>query len=230
MSRLADARLYRMGTAMALALGPALFLADNLIHPEELPNGNEARQLAEIGANYGRWQLAHLIGFLSLLALAAGLLGLAYLVRRRRPLLGLVGGAMALAGLMAAAFAFALDGFTWAILGEVWTRQGVDRQSIELALHDVQTSTWALPYLVLILLWFAGMAALAWGAARARAVPLWAAAVFVLGGVLTALDSEIQDNAWFLLSSGVLLVGGVATGAALWRLGDEGFAAGGPPV
>ena len=94
-----DARLYRLGCGAALIVGPALFLVDNLIHPKELERGSEAEQLAEIAANADRWQIAHLIGFASAIVLVAAALGLAHLVRRRSPTLGLVGGAAALLGI-----------------------------------------------------------------------------------------------------------------------------------
>jgi hypothetical protein len=66
-----DVRLYRIGCGAALIAGPALFFLDNLIHPEELGRGNEAEQLAVIAADPDRWQIAHLIGFVSVLILAA---------------------------------------------------------------------------------------------------------------------------------------------------------------
>src|SRR5204863_2946320 len=57
--------LYRRLTAVALVLGPALFLLDNLLHPKEYGRGHEAEQLHRIGTSYQRWQVAHGIGLLS---------------------------------------------------------------------------------------------------------------------------------------------------------------------
>src|SRR3712207_1087896 len=93
-----DARLYRRATALALVVAPALFLADNILHPTEVGRDDEARQLAEIAAAATRWQLAHALGFLSIAVFAAGTLGLAFLVRRIRPGLGLVAGALGVFG------------------------------------------------------------------------------------------------------------------------------------
>ena len=75
-------------------VGPPLFLVDNLLHPKEYTRDHEAQQLAKIGDSYTRWQLAHTIGFLALIVFAAAVLGLAFHVRRRRPTLGLVAGAL----------------------------------------------------------------------------------------------------------------------------------------
>jgi hypothetical protein len=82
----------RLLTTLAIAIAPALFLVDNLLHPEEFRSGNgdEARQLAEIADAYTRWQLAHVLGFLSILVFAVATAGLAWLVARRLPALGVL--------------------------------------------------------------------------------------------------------------------------------------------
>jgi hypothetical protein len=83
MSNLPHIRLYRVGTAVALVVAPLLFLIDNLIHPEELTRGNELEQVRLIADAYTRWQAAHAIGFLAVLAFAPAVLGRAILVWRR---------------------------------------------------------------------------------------------------------------------------------------------------
>ena len=92
MADLPNLGLYRRMTALALVLGPALFLLDNILHPKELARGNEAQQLAEIGSHYQRWQFAHGIGLLSAVVMTGALMGLAFHVRRSQPTLGLIGG------------------------------------------------------------------------------------------------------------------------------------------
>ncbi len=219
-----DARLHRLMCAAGLIVGPALFVIDNLLHPKEFPRGNEAKQLAEVAQTADRWQIAHLIGFISAVALMAGAIGLAYLVRRRNPRLGLLAGAAAVVGLMAIAFAFALDGFTWGILGEVSARPGVDGHSIQVALHEVQQSGWGLPYYALILLWVVGMIALAFGAERAGLIGNRPAGLLALGAALVGVEGAVANNVYFIVSSLVMLAGGVDTGLAVLRLRDEDIA------
>jgi hypothetical protein len=221
-----DARLYRIGCGAALIAGPALFFVDNLIHPEELTRGNEAEQLAAIAADADRWQIAHLIGFVSLVIFAAALLGLAYLVRGHRARLGLVAGAAGVVGLMGLSFAFALDGFTWGVLGEVSGRPGVDPETAELALHEVQQSPWSTPYYALTVLWGGAMVALAWGAARAGALRTAPAALLIAGTLAVGIEGVVQDNAYFIASSALLLIGGAWAGGELLRLEDGEFSAG----
>jgi hypothetical protein len=208
-------------------LGPALLLLDNLIHPKEFERDNEARQLVEIAQHYERWQIAHALGFLAILVFAAAVLGLAFLVRRRQPRLGLVAGALALVGLMSFAAVIALDGFTWAVLGDVSNRRGVAPTTTEIALHEVQQSGWSLVYYVPTLGFILGFAALSIGAARQGAVPPWAAALLALGAVMAGLETVVISNAYFIAASAVLLAGGAAVAAALARIGDEDYARGG---
>ena len=216
-----DARRYRLATAWALIIGPALFLLDNLIHPEELERGNEAEQLATIAADAERWQLAHLIGFASLLAICAAVLGLAWVVRRSQPRLGLWAGAAGLVGLLGFAFAFALDGYTWGVLGEVSGRPGIDPATIQTAFGEVQESGWALPYYALAVLGFTGgLLALAWGLAGGGWVSAPAAVLFALGAFAVAIEGLVPSNAYFIASSALFLLGSAGVARELLRVAD----------
>jgi hypothetical protein len=220
--------LYRRATAAALVFAPALLLVDNILHPKEFERGNEAEQLREIAAHADRWQLAHALGFVAIIVFAAAVLGLAFLVRRRQPRLGLAGGALGIVGLMSLVAAITLDGYTWGVLGEVSGRPGVDPATAETALHEVQESDWSLVYYLPTLAFVAGFVGLAIGAARQRAVAPWAGALLALGGLMAALETSVISNAYFIIASAVLLAGGAAVGAAIARMSDEDFARGGP--
>jgi uncharacterized protein DUF4386 len=222
-----DARLYRRVSTVAWIVGPALLLADNVIHPKEFERGNEAKQLAEIASNYTRWQLAHALGFLAIIVFAAAVLGLAFLVRRRQPRLGLVAGALSVAGLIGLGAVITIDGFTWGILGEVSTKPGAQRGAA-LALHDAQHSDWSYLYYLTPVAFIAGLAALAVGTIRQGAVPVWAGGLLLLAVLMTGTETAIASNAYFIAGAGVMLAAGVAIAFALARLSDEQFAAGGP--
>ncbi len=224
--RSSSARLYRQGTALAVAGAPLLFLIANVLHPEEFEPDHEREQLAEIAANYTTWQLAHFLTFGAIVIFAAAVLGLAYLVRRRRPTIGLVFGGMALAGLFGLAFVDALDGYTWAILGEVSARPEADPATLELALNDVQQSSWSIPYYTTPLLFIVGLAALAINAAREGAIPLGASLLLAFGAVLVGVEAEFQDNTYFIIAATVLFLGGAAVATALMRMSDDEYDAG----
>lgn len=164
--------------------------------------------------------MAHLLSFVSIVVFAGAVLGLAYLVRRARPRLGLVAGGLALAGLFGLAFVDALDGYTWAILGEVSTKPEADGRTLELALHDVQQSTWSIPYYLTPLAWVVGFVVLALSAARQGAVPMPAAALLAAGVLLVGAEGVVQDNAYFIVAASVLFLGGAAVSASVARMPD----------
>jgi hypothetical protein len=226
MTGLPHVGLYRRGTAAALVLASVLFLVDNLIHPTEYERGNEAKQLAEIAAHHDRWQLAHALGFLSIVVFAAAVLGLAFLVRRRQPRLGLWAGALSVAGLLGLAAVITIDGYTWGILGEVYGRDDVSPGTAEIALREVQHSEWSLLYYLMPLGWIVGLALLALGAARQGAVPVWTGGLMALGGLMVGVETAVISNAYFIAAAAVLAAGSIAVAVALARLSDEAFARG----
>jgi hypothetical protein len=227
MTNLPHLRLYRLGTAAALIAAPLLFLVDNLLHPEELTRGNELEQVAVIADAYTRWQAAHVIGFLAILAFTPAVLGLAFLVRRRQPTLGLVAGALALLGVMGLAAVITIDGFAWGIAGELSANSFLGPKGGAEVLHDLQESEWAYAYYLTPLGFIVGMLMLAIGAARQGAVPTPAAAVLALAVLMVGTETLIVSNAYFIAGAAVFLVGGVAVAFAILRMGDEQFAQGG---
>ncbi len=205
-------------------VAPLLFLADNLLHPKEYERHHESEQLGEIASNYDRWQLAHLLGFLAIIGFGVAVLGLAFLVRRRRPQAGLVGGALALLGVLCFAAVIALDGFTWGVLGEVSSRSPAHAQVSAAALDDIQNSEWSLQYYVPALAFAVGMAALAITAARSGALPAVAGWLLALGSVLVGTEGLIVSNAYYVAGSAVMLVAGTTVAWALRRMTDGEFA------
>ncbi len=226
MTDLPHLRLYRVGTATALVVAPLLFLVDNLLHPEEVTRGNELEQVGLIADAYTRWQAAHAIGFIAILAFAPAVLGLAFLVRRRQPAVGLLGGALALAGVLGLAAAITIDGFAWGIAGEVSANPEVGPDAAAAVLKDLQESEWSYVYYLTPLGFIVGMLMLAVGAARQGAVPTSAAAVLALAVLMVGTETAIVSNAYFIAGAAVLLVGGVAVALAILRMSDEQFAQG----
>jgi hypothetical protein len=228
MTEIPNIGLYRRVTALALVVAPAILVVGNLLHPKEYERDREAEQLAKIGEAYTRWQAVHFGFFVAVVLFAAAVLGLAFLVRRRSPTLGLAAGALGLAGLIALSGVDALDGVTWGILGEVHARPGADQETVALVLHDVQQSEWTLPFYLGTLGFVIGIVTLGVTAARDGALPAWAGWLLALGGLMTGIEAFVPSNAYYVAASVVLLAGGAATAAALLRMDDREFAAGGP--
>ena len=99
-----------------------------------------------IADSYDRWQAAHAIGFVAIVALAPAVLGLAFLVRRRQPTFGLVAGSLALAGLLGLAAVITIDGFAWGVAGELSTNPEVGPDGAAAALKELQESGWSYVY------------------------------------------------------------------------------------
>ena len=226
MTNLPHVRLYRLGTAAALIVAPLLFLVDNLLHPKEVARGNEIEQLQLIADAYTRWQAAHVIGFLAILAFVPAVLGLAFLVRRRQPTLGLLAGGLGLAGLIGLAAVITIDGFAWGIAGELSTNSPLGPQGAAEVLSDLQGSEWALPYYLAPLGFIVGVLMLAAGVARQGAVPAPAAAVLGLAVLMVGTETAIVSNAYFIAGAVVFLIGGALVAAAVLRMSDEQFAQG----
>ena len=226
MANLPHIRLYRMGTAAALVVAPLLFLIDNLIHPEELSRGNELEQVRLIADAYTRWQAAHSIGFLAILAFAPAVLGLAFLVRRRRPSYGLIAGALALAGVLGLAAVITIDGYAWAIAGELSANENVGPAASAAMLKDLQGSEWSYIYYLTPIGFIVGMLMLAIGAARTGAIPMWAGVLLAVAVLMTGTETQIVSNAYFIAGAVVFLAAGVAVALPLLRMSDAEFAQG----
>ena len=211
---MAAATLRRI-TAGALVLAPALFLLDNVLHPKELERGNEAEQLAEIADAYQRWQAAHAIGFVSVIVFGVAVAGLAALLYSTAQRPALIGGALAIAGLMGLAAAITIDGYTWGVLGEVSARPDADPATVALALKDVQESEWSLVYYLTPVGFTLGMMVLIVTAVRAKLAPLWAGALLALGVLMVSTETAIISNVYFVVGASVLLAGGASVAWSL---------------
>ena len=226
MSNLPHIRLYRVGTASALVVAPLLFLIDNLIHPEELTRGNELEQVRLIADAYTRWQAAHAIGFLAVLAFAPAVLGLAFLVRRRRPGYGLIAGALALAGVLGLAAVITIDGYAWAIAGELSGNEKVGPAASAAMLKELQGSAWSYVYYLTPAGFIVGMLMLASEAARSGAIPTWAGALLAVAVLMTGTETAIVSNEYFIAGAVVFLAAGIAVALPLLRMSDAEFAQG----
>jgi hypothetical protein len=202
-------------TAGAVIASTVLFFVVNLIHPKEYTRDHEAQQLQKIADHYTRWQVAHFLTFVAILLFVVVVIGFAELLYARLRNMAVVGGLLGLWGLVALGGVLALDGFTWAALGQVTTWQGADRGTLELALHAVQQSHWNLYFYVGALGWLVGMLILTIGLIRQGVIPAIAGWVFALGIALVGIEAAIENNVYFIIASAVLALGGIGVGLAL---------------
>ena len=213
-----DAVIRRI-TAAALIVGTVVFLAGNILHPKEYTRGHEVEQLETIADSYTRWQFTHFLIFIAIVCFVFAVCGLALLLgdRAGRGRQALIGGSLGLVGLVAIAGVLALDGFTWGVLGQVYTWEGTDLRSIQNAMHAVQEARWNLPFYVGALAWLVGLVILSVGVIRERMVPAWAGWALAAGAVLVGVEAAVQNNVYFIVAAAVLAIGGIGVGAALMR-------------
>src|SRR4051794_3756009 len=202
-------------TAAATVAATVLFFIVNLIHPKEYTRDHEPQQLQAIADHYTRWQLAHFLTFIAILLFVVVVLGLAALLYTRLRNMAIVGALLGLWGLVALGGVLALDGFTWAALGQVTTWPTADHHTLQLALKAVQQSHWNLYFYVGGLGWIFGMLILTIGLIRQRMIPTVVGWIFAVGVVLVGIEAAIENNAYFIAASAVLAVGGIGVGLAL---------------
>jgi hypothetical protein len=202
-------------TAAALIASTVLFFVVNVLHPKEYTRNHEPQQLQTIAHHYQRWQLAHFLTFVAILLFVVVVLGFAGLLYERLRNMAVVGGLLGLWGLVALGGVLALDGFTWAALGQVTTWPGIDQYTAAQALHAVQQSHWNLYFYVGGLGWIFGMLILTIGLIRQQLIPALVGWIFAAGVVLVGIEAAVENNAYFIAASAVLAVGGIGVGLAL---------------
>jgi hypothetical protein len=202
-------------TAAATIAAPVLFLVVNLIHPKEYTRDHERQQLQTIADNYTRWQLAHFLTLIAILIFVIVVVGFAWLLYTRLQGMALVGGLLGLWGLVCLGAVLALDGFTWAALGQVTRWPSASQHTLELALRAVQQSHWNLPFYVGGLSWIFGLLILSIGLIRQQMIPALWGWIFAVGVVLVGIEGAVQNNTYFIVAAAVLAVGGVGVGVAL---------------
>lgn len=134
-------------------------------------------------------------------------LGLMHMLREREVALGHVGGGLSLIGLMGMAALIGMD-----VTG---TTSLVDRGD---SLDGV--ATWMF---VATMGFGLGMAALGMGLFRAHAIPSWAAACLLVGGI--AFDvAMVANSAGIAIAATAAMVAGVSsTGLMVWRESDDAW-------
>jgi hypothetical protein len=159
------ATVRRTARACALVTAPLLLLAAHLLQPGHA--ADTASEVAAQAAHTGAFRLSTVVGLLATVALVPAVSGLTGLVRDRWS--GLVGGALALAGVMGLCFLLG-TGAAATVLADEGGAQAV-------ALTDALESDPAFGAGVALMLigWTFGLLVLAVALGRSRAVPWWSA-------------------------------------------------------
>ena len=208
-----DLRWIRRHLAVVpLIAGPVLIAALRAI----VPLGKTTEQtLAAVRSNPDAQQAVVILGIVGGIAMILAVLSVMRLVSRRAPLLGAIGGVVALVGW---AMVPMLNGSD-ALLGEL----AKQRVATDPALYDAYFSSTGvnLMFSIFITGHILGMLILGVAMLRARVTPVWAGLAVIAGTILhplafVGLDNHLLDGASYV----VVAVGFAAAAVAIWRSTD----------
>jgi len=173
-------RLRKAICGSCLIAAPALLFIGSLLHPTETPD--PARQYEIISSNADRWELAHWLIAASMLLMVGAVLGLAHQLHERRPAEGILGGAVALVGVLAL---FAVASAETVVIPELGRSSEAGAAALYERIFEFGSTRWT-ALLVAVLLLPVGLIAMSYGLYRAQVAPTWAAGALGLGALLFA--------------------------------------------
>jgi hypothetical protein len=214
---LSDAHHFRKMVAGAcMVVAPLVLLVAAVIHPAS--DMNEATQVATIADNLDAWYVAHLLALISIAVMVPAVLGLMHMLRDREVAFGHVGGGLAMLGLLAFAGIVGMELVMWQMVAGGSTREAV---ALLERLND--TAGIVIPFVVVSFGFALGLACLAIGLYRARAVQSWTAVSVAVGAIVFGVAIGTALN-WLSIVAAAFLVVGLGTiGRMVLRETDEAW-------
>jgi hypothetical protein len=219
---LSDSRhVSRIGLGTCMVAAPVLFLISDILD-RNVDSDKDAKYVAQVAAHHKAHWAAGFLMLLGAMALLGAVIGVAHLVRTRKPALANVAGPIAAVGSIAMV--------AWATI-----TMGVDpalgrlsNRAVAIALyHDASNSSDLIPIIILMVLFLLGTIVLAFGLYRARAVPRPLAVL--LGVAMVALFANSGGGADYV-ASGLFLVSMGGIGVTVLGRSDEEWEAGVMPA
>jgi len=206
----------KMLAGACMVVAPLVLLAATVIHPAS--DMNEAAQVATIADNLDAWYAAHLLALVAIVLTVPVVLGLMHMLRERQVAIGHVGGGLAMLGLFAYTGIVGMELVMWQMAAGGSTAEAVA------LLERLNETTGILVPFVLVSFGFAlGMACLAVGLYRARAVQSWMAISVAAGAILFGLGVATAMNWVAIVAAAFLVVGLGAIGRMVLRETDEAW-------
>ena len=199
-----------------MVVAPFVLLVAMVIHPAS--DMDEATQVATIADNLDAWYVAHLLAFVSIVLVVPAVLGLMHMLRERQVALGHVGGGLAILGLLALTGLVAMELVLWQMAGA-----GDTAETVALLERLNETAGIVIPFVLLSFGFSLGMATLAVGLYRARAVQSWMAVFVAVGAILFGFAVATAMNWLAIVAAAFLVVGLGAIGRMVLRETDEAW-------
>jgi hypothetical protein len=214
---LSDAHHFRKIVAGAcMVVAPLVLLVAMVIHPAS--DMNEATQVATIQDNLDAWYVAHLLALVSIAVMVPAVLGLMHMMREREVAFGHVGGGLAMLGLLAFAGIVGMELVMWQMAAG-----GSTREAVALLERLNNTAGIVIPFAFVSFGFALGLACLAVGLYRARAVQSWMAVSTAAGAILFGFAIGTAMNWLAVVAAAFLVVGLGSIGRMVLRETDEAW-------
>ena len=185
---------------ISLVLAPIFLLLSTLALPPL--KSDTAAELATIGAHHQRYYLFILCGIIASILLLPAFLGLMLLTRDRHPVLGMLGGSLALLGTTLSLVDYGSELMKW----QAAAGRTPSAQTISLLDRFDGSAGSALPLQLSGITVLAGTVLLAIGLARSGIAPWWIAAALVPGMFLSLAGFAFSNNAVLEAGSALLVI------------------------
>jgi hypothetical protein len=203
----------RMVAGCCMVVGPLLALAAFVVSPAF--HNDAGDQLATIGADQDRFLATMLLSSVAVVLVIVAALGLMHMLRERMGAYGLVGGALAIVGLVAYMGQFGVGLTEWQM-----AKDGVQASDVT-AIHGVTHAAGSMiPLMIVPLLSAVGFVVLAAGLWRARAVDWWMAAAMAIGAVAIVVAGPAASLGLAIVGAALFLCGLGAMGLMVLRETD----------
>jgi hypothetical protein len=206
----------KMLAGACMVVAPLVLLAATVIHPAS--DMDEAAQVATIADNLDAWYVAHLLALVAIVLTVPAVLGLMHMLRERQAALGHVGGGLALLGLLAYTGIVGIELAMWQMAGG-----GNTAEAVALLERLNETAGILIPFGVMSFGFALGMACLAVGLYRARAVQSWMAISVAVGSIAFGFAVAAALNWLAIVAAAFLVVGLGAIGRMVLRETDEAW-------
>jgi len=206
----------KMVAGACMVVAPLVLLAAMVIHPAS--DMNEATQVATIQANLDAWYVAHLLALVSIAVMVPAVLGLMHMMREREVAFGHVGGGLAMLGLLAFTGIVAMELVMWQMAAG-----GSTAEAVTLLERLNNTAGIVIPFAIVSFGFTLGLACLAYGLYRARAVQSWMAVSTTAGAILFGFAIGTTMNWLAVVAAAFLVVGLGAIGRMVLSETDEAW-------
>jgi hypothetical protein len=206
----------KMLAGACMVVAPVVLLAAMVIHPAS--DMDEATQVATIADNLDAWYVAHLLALVGIALMVPAVLGLMHMLRERQVAFGHVGGGLAMLGLFAFTGIVAMELVMWQMAAA-----GSTREAVTLLERLNETAGIVIPFVVVSFGFALGLAALAVGLYRARAVQSWMAISVAAGAIVFGFAVGTAMNWLAIVAAAFLVVGLGAVGRMVLSETDEAW-------